>query len=419
MCTRRTADGSRKSARHEEIRDAAVQAIRPDQEVLTRQRLPYFVGISAQTVGASGLSMHLVVIPPGGRSEPHSHLDYETGIYVLEGTVRTRWGAALEHEVVSRAGDFLFIPPGMPHEAINLSATEPARAVVARNDPRRAGPGRALFADGGRGRLMAPPLPFVRDAGSGPGVVCLHSNASSSSQWRGLMELLAPRFRVLAPDSYGAGKSPEWPSDRQIRLADEVALIEPVLHDAGSPLTLVGHSYGAAIALRAALDRPAARSPPGAVRADPVLARRRRGAAAERRRRHPPGGGRRRARPRRAAIAIGPPRRSSTTGWAKAPGSGCPSRDASRSPPRPSTFAAGPTRSSPSRRRCRRFARWTCRCCSWSAERRPSRPAAWRASSSTALPRVEVLEFAELGHMGPVTHPERVNAAIARFLEDA
>src|SRR6185436_3170337 len=83
----------------------------------------------------SGLSMHLVVIPPGGRSEAHSHLDYETGIYVLEGTVQTRWGPALEHEVVSRAGDVLFIPPGMPHEAINLSATEPARAVVARNDP--------------------------------------------------------------------------------------------------------------------------------------------------------------------------------------------------------------------------------------------------------------------------------------------
>jgi uncharacterized RmlC-like cupin family protein len=114
---------------------AVVQAIRPDREVLTRQRLPYFVGISAQSVGASGLSMHLVVIPPGGRSEPHSHLAYETGIYVLEGTVCTRWGAALEHEVVSRAGEFLFIPPGMPHEAINLSATEAARAVVARNDP--------------------------------------------------------------------------------------------------------------------------------------------------------------------------------------------------------------------------------------------------------------------------------------------
>lgn len=115
--------------------DAAVQAIRPDQALPTRQRLPYFVGISKETVGAAGLSMHLVVIPPGARSEPHSHLDYETGIYVLEGTVRTRWGAALEHEVTSRAGDFLYIPPGMPHEAINLSATETARAVVARNDP--------------------------------------------------------------------------------------------------------------------------------------------------------------------------------------------------------------------------------------------------------------------------------------------
>ena len=108
--------------------------LKPDREVMTRQRLPYFLGISGQTVGARGLSMHLVVIPPGGRSEPHSHVGYETGIYVLEGRVRTRWGAALEHEVVSEAGDFLFVPPGVPHEAINLSATEPARAIVARND---------------------------------------------------------------------------------------------------------------------------------------------------------------------------------------------------------------------------------------------------------------------------------------------
>ncbi|SDS36645.1 cupin domain-containing protein [Pseudomonas oryzae] len=112
-----------------------VQGVRPDAEVMTRQRLPYFVGISGQTVGAQGLSMHLVVIPPGGRAEPHLHIGYETGIYVLEGRVLTRWGAALENEVVSEAGEFLFVPPGVPHEAINLSASEPARAVVARNDP--------------------------------------------------------------------------------------------------------------------------------------------------------------------------------------------------------------------------------------------------------------------------------------------
>ncbi len=115
--------------------DPKVQGIRPDHEVMTRQRLPYFIGISGQTVNARGLSMHLVVIPPGARAEPHVHVGYETGIYVLEGSVLTRWGPALEHEVVSQAGDFLFVPPGVPHEAVNLSATEPARAVIARNDP--------------------------------------------------------------------------------------------------------------------------------------------------------------------------------------------------------------------------------------------------------------------------------------------
>jgi pimeloyl-ACP methyl ester carboxylesterase len=87
--------------------------------------------------------------------------------------------------------------------------------------------------------------PFFREAGSGPGVVCIHANASTSGQWRGLMELLAPKFHVLAPDSYDSGKSPHWDSDRIIHLRDEVALIDPVLARAGSPLALVGHSYGA------------------------------------------------------------------------------------------------------------------------------------------------------------------------------
>lgn len=116
-------------------RTQSVQAIRPEREVLTRQRLPYFVGISGETVGARGLSMHLVVIPPGARAEPHSHSGYETGIYVLEGRVETRYGEGLAQSIVSEAGDFLFIPPDVPHEAVNLSATESARAVVARNDP--------------------------------------------------------------------------------------------------------------------------------------------------------------------------------------------------------------------------------------------------------------------------------------------
>jgi pimeloyl-ACP methyl ester carboxylesterase len=99
-------------------------------------------------------------------------------------------------------------------------------------------------------------IPFYREAGSGPGVVCLHSNASSSGQWRGLMDALAPKFHVLAADSYGAGKSPAWPTDRTIWLRDEVALLEPVLARAGDPFALVGHSYGAAIALIAAVTQP-------------------------------------------------------------------------------------------------------------------------------------------------------------------
>jgi uncharacterized RmlC-like cupin family protein len=113
----------------------SVTAIRPDRAVLTRQNLPYFVGISGETVGARGLSMHVVVIPPGARSEPHSHQGYETAIYVLQGRVETRYGPGLAQSVTSEAGDFLFIPPDTPHEAINLSSTQPARAIVSRNDP--------------------------------------------------------------------------------------------------------------------------------------------------------------------------------------------------------------------------------------------------------------------------------------------
>jgi uncharacterized RmlC-like cupin family protein len=114
--------------------DYTVRAIRPDRAVDTLQRLPYFIGVSGSTVQATGLSMHLVVIPPGARAEPHIHVGYETGIYVLQGRVETRYGEGLAQSVISETGDFLFVPPGVPHEAINLSATEPARAIVARND---------------------------------------------------------------------------------------------------------------------------------------------------------------------------------------------------------------------------------------------------------------------------------------------
>ena len=99
---------------------------------------------------------------------------------------------------------------------------------------------------------LSRPEPNVREAGTGPGVVCLHCNASSAAQWGGLMALLAPRHRVLAPELYGAGRSPQWPLARPRSLSDEVDLIEPVLERAGPGAVLVGHSYGAAVALLAA-----------------------------------------------------------------------------------------------------------------------------------------------------------------------
>ena len=86
--------------------------------------------------------------------------------------------------------------------------------------------------------------------------MCIHANASSSTQCRSLMDLLSPTHRVLAPDCYGSGKSPEWLSDRKIRLDDEVDFLEPVLTAGGESCILVGHSYGAAVALIAALRHP-------------------------------------------------------------------------------------------------------------------------------------------------------------------
>lgn len=98
--------------------------------------------------------------------------------------------------------------------------------------------------------------PYFIESGEGPPVVCLHANASTSGQWRPLMERLSPRFRVLAPDTLGAGRSPEWPENREVTLSDEAHFLEPVFTEAGNHFSLVGHSYGAAVGLIAALARP-------------------------------------------------------------------------------------------------------------------------------------------------------------------
>jgi len=74
-------------------------------------------------------------VPPGAAAPPHVHEGHETAIYVLEGEVEMRWGARLEETLVARAGDFVYIPAGMPHAPRNVSDVAPARAVAARTDP--------------------------------------------------------------------------------------------------------------------------------------------------------------------------------------------------------------------------------------------------------------------------------------------
>lgn len=111
-----------------------IHVIRPRAQAAQRQGLEYFLGVSEETCGSTGLALHLVVVPPGAVAEAHYHDGYETAVYQLEGRVETRYGEGLERSVISQAGDFLFIPPGVPHQPVNLSATERAVALIARND---------------------------------------------------------------------------------------------------------------------------------------------------------------------------------------------------------------------------------------------------------------------------------------------
>jgi uncharacterized RmlC-like cupin family protein len=98
------------------------------------QGLSYFEGISAESAGAKGLCMHLLDLPPGAEALPHLHEAHETAILVLEGQAKMRYGDGLSQELEVANGDFLYIPPGMPHQPFNDSDAR-CRVVLARTDP--------------------------------------------------------------------------------------------------------------------------------------------------------------------------------------------------------------------------------------------------------------------------------------------
>jgi uncharacterized RmlC-like cupin family protein len=93
----------------------------------------YAPGISAETVGATSLFLGVITLPPGERTKAHVHARHESAHYMLSGDEVELWtGAHLEHRDVARPGDYLFIPAGMPHVAVNRGRA-PAVFVGTRN----------------------------------------------------------------------------------------------------------------------------------------------------------------------------------------------------------------------------------------------------------------------------------------------
>jgi len=88
-----------------------------------------------------------------------------------------------------------------------------------------------------------------------PAVVLLHSSAGSARQWEGLAARLRPRFFVSVVEFHGHGAQADWHGQSPLALADDAALVEPVLAQRHA-VHVVGHSYGAAVALKLASMHP-------------------------------------------------------------------------------------------------------------------------------------------------------------------
>jgi uncharacterized RmlC-like cupin family protein len=125
---------ARATARDRATRQGATcVVIRPD--AVEQQGLTLSTGISRDTVGSKALCMRLMMLPPGTRGTPHSHKGHEAAIWVAMGEAEIWHGPGLCGRTVVHAGDFLYIPPGIPHLPVNRSETRMMVAVMARTDP--------------------------------------------------------------------------------------------------------------------------------------------------------------------------------------------------------------------------------------------------------------------------------------------
>ncbi|MBI1417283.1 MAG: cupin domain-containing protein [Limimaricola sp.] len=110
------------------------QKLNPAGTYAGKQGFTYVEGISAERVGSTGICMHMLTIPPGGRAKAHKHATHETAIYAISGSTVMYWGERLENRMQLDPGEMLYIPADMPHLPFN-PFDAPATAVIARTDP--------------------------------------------------------------------------------------------------------------------------------------------------------------------------------------------------------------------------------------------------------------------------------------------
>jgi len=110
--------------------------VRAGESYQGKQGLNYTPGVSAQSVGSQAIWLGSVTLPPhGGRTKAHLYENHETALYLISGDEVELWtDEQLEHREVARAGDYIYIPAGVPHVAVNRTET-PAVFVAARTDP--------------------------------------------------------------------------------------------------------------------------------------------------------------------------------------------------------------------------------------------------------------------------------------------
>ena len=113
-----------------------VKVIRPTERDCGTAQTPGMrreAGISAALTGSEGLWMGAAVNAPAAASAAHHHGQNESGIYILRGRVRFRWGEKLEHVLDTEPGDFVFVPPFEVHMEENLDPENEAELLLARN----------------------------------------------------------------------------------------------------------------------------------------------------------------------------------------------------------------------------------------------------------------------------------------------